>query len=430
MTLEKNATAYVGIDIAKKTFDAAIRTAHGYVEASFDNRARGWRKFKNWLKDHGGLVQFHLVMEATGVHHLSLAIEMHELVASLAVINPRCAKAFADSKLRRTKTDPADARGLADYGAAHSPTGWVAPSENERAVKEMARRVKSLTGMISAEKNRLADARCKQVKRSIKSSITSTKKLKAKVQGQLERLIQSDPVLRHRLELIVSIPGIGMATATSVVAELGPLECYQKARDLGYTTWFQPSVGFQRAGPVPSGGTATGVIRRGDVLWTDFGVVAMNLHTDTQHLGYVMREGETDVPEGLKQCLANSNRLQDILLSHMEPGLTGNEVLANTLAQMRSEGINGTDYTHPIGDHGHGTGPLIGRWDAQEGVPVRGDAVMLPNVWHSIELQATTEIPEWDDKPVSCRQEEEAYLDQNGDRHWAFRRQSRFHLVW
>jgi hypothetical protein len=63
-------------------------------------------------------------------------------------------------------------------------------------------------------------------------------------------------------------------------------------------------------------------------------------------------------------------------------------------------------------------------------VPVRGEALMLANVWHSIELQATTEIPEWGGQPVSCRQEEEAYLDENGDRHWAYRRQSTFHLVW
>ncbi len=202
----------------------------------------------------------------------------------------------------------------------------------------------------------------------------------------------------------------------------------QKLRDLGYTTWFQTSVDVQREGEVPSGGPV--VIQPGDLLWTDFGVVAMNLHTDTQHLGYVLKAGETDAPAGLKQCLANSNRLQDILLSHMEPGLTGNEVLANTLEQMRTEGINGTVYTHPIGDHGHGAGPLIGRWDAQEGVPVRGDAIMLPNVWHSIELQATTEIPEWGGKPASCRQEEEAYLDENGDRHWVYRRQSTLHLVW
>ena len=202
----------------------------------------------------------------------------------------------------------------------------------------------------------------------------------------------------------------------------------QRVRDLGYTTWFLPSVAVQRAGGVPSEGPA--VIERGDLLWTDFGVVALNLHTDTQHLGYVLREGETEVPAGLRQCLANSNRLQDILLAHMEPGLTGNVILANTLAQMRAEEIDGTVYTHPIGDHGHGAGPLIGRWDGQEGVPVRGDAVLLPSTWHSIELQATTPIPEWGGKPASCRQEEEAYLDTEGERHWTFRRQSSFHLVW
>ncbi|MDE2754347.1 MAG: M24 family metallopeptidase [Gemmatimonadota bacterium] len=201
----------------------------------------------------------------------------------------------------------------------------------------------------------------------------------------------------------------------------------QRVRDLGYTVWFQANVDVQRAGEVPPSGA---VIERGDLLWTDFGVVALNLHTDTQHLGYVLKEGETGAPDGLQQCLANSNRLQDTLMEHMEPGLSGNTILANTLAQMRAEGINGTVYTHPIGDHGHGAGPLIGRWDGQEGVPVRGDAILLPSTWHSIELQATTPIPEWGDKPASCRQEEEAYLDTEGERHWVFRRQDRFHLVW
>ncbi len=201
----------------------------------------------------------------------------------------------------------------------------------------------------------------------------------------------------------------------------------ERLQGLGYTAWFQPNVDVQRADEVPANGAVT--IKRGDLLWTDFGVVALNLHTDTQHLGYVLREGELGVPEGLRQCLANSNRLQDMLLQHMEPGLTGNAILANTLARMRDAGIDGTVYTHPIGDHGHGAGPLIGRWDGQDGVPVRGEAVLLPSTWHSIELQATVPIPEWDGKPASCRQEEEAYVDTEGARHWVFRRQSRFHLV-
>jgi hypothetical protein len=202
----------------------------------------------------------------------------------------------------------------------------------------------------------------------------------------------------------------------------------EKIRSMGMTTWFQPSVSVQRAGAVPTSGPV--VIQPGDLVWTDVGVVAMGLATDTQHNGYVLRDGETDVPGGLQACLAASNRLQDILLAEMEPGLTGNEILGRALGVMRSEGINGTIYTHPIGDHGHGAGPLIGRWDNQDGVPVRGDVVLRPSTWHSIELQATVLIPEWGGKEASCRQEEEAYLDEAGDRHWVFRRQERFHLIW
>jgi len=203
----------------------------------------------------------------------------------------------------------------------------------------------------------------------------------------------------------------------------------ERIRELGWTAWFQPSVSLQRAGelyPMPG----RGMIQRGDVLWTDVGVTAFGLATDTQHMGYVLREGETEVPAGIRACLATANRLQDILLAEMEPGRSGNRILAAALERMRSEGIDGTIYTHPIGDHGHGAGPLIGRWDAQEGVPIRGDALLRPQTWHSIELQATSPVPEWDDKPVRCSQEEEAYLDEAGDRHWVFRRQTHFHLLW
>jgi Xaa-Pro aminopeptidase len=202
----------------------------------------------------------------------------------------------------------------------------------------------------------------------------------------------------------------------------------QKVNDLGMTTWFQTSVARNGGNGWEEGEDA--VIQRGDMLWTDFGVVALRLKTDTQHLGYVLREGERGAPEGVRRCLAASNRLQDILLAHMEPGLTGNEILGNALAQMRDEGIDGTIYTHPIGDHGHGAGPLIGLWDMQEGVPHRGDVVLRPSTWHSIELQATTPVPELGGAEVSCRQEEEAYLDEQGERHWVYRRQSRFHLIW
>lgn len=201
----------------------------------------------------------------------------------------------------------------------------------------------------------------------------------------------------------------------------------QRVNDLGLGTWFQTSVDVQRRGVDLADSTAP-VIQRGDVLHCDFGITAMGLNTDTQHMGYVLRDGETDPPAGLTHALAVSNRLQDILLSHMKPGRTGNEVLKAALDQMRAEKIDGSIYTHPIGDHGHAAGPLIGLWDRQEGVPGRGDVPLLTSTWHSIELQATTPVPEWG-QPVRMAQEEDAELTADGAMRWVLRRQSALHLV-
>jgi len=206
----------------------------------------------------------------------------------------------------------------------------------------------------------------------------------------------------------------------------------QHVRDMGLGEWFPPTVSVQRRG-VPAGGILSAredvVIQRGDHLHVDFGIFAMGLATDTQHVGYVLREGEKDAPRGLQKALENSNRLQDLLLERMKPGRSGNDVLADTLAAMNAAGIEGTVYTHPIGDHGHGAGPLIGLWDRQQGVPGRGDVLILPSTWFSIELQATTPVPEWDGQPVRSAQEEDAVIDENGKIAWVLERQTKYHLV-
>ena len=206
----------------------------------------------------------------------------------------------------------------------------------------------------------------------------------------------------------------------------------QRVNDAGLGTWFQPSVRVQRAakaGVSLLAEDAPVVIERGDVLHVDFGITAMRLNTDTQHMGYVLRAGERDAPAGLKRALANANRLQDLLLERMKPGRSGNEVLADTLSAMRAAGIDGTVYTHPVGDHGHGAGPLVGLWDRQQGVPGRGDVALLPSTWFSIELAATTPVPEWDNQGLWIGLEEDASIDDEGRIAWVLRRQTAFHLV-
>lgn len=203
----------------------------------------------------------------------------------------------------------------------------------------------------------------------------------------------------------------------------------QRVNDLGLGTWFHPSVEVQRRGWTAERLGEHPVIQRGDVLHCDFGITALRLNTDTQHMGYVLGDGETDVPQGLKAALAASNRLQDIVTDELRPGRTGNEVLAAAQARMRAGGIDGTIYSHPIGFHGHGAGPLIGLWDYQDGVPGRGDARVIPRMWYSIELQATRPVPEWGGQLVRSAQEEDAILGADGRARWAYQRQTTFHIV-
>ena len=203
----------------------------------------------------------------------------------------------------------------------------------------------------------------------------------------------------------------------------------QRVHDLGLGSWFQPSVSVQRQG-VEMGDSVAPVILRGDVLHCDFGIVALGMATDTQHMAYVLLEGETEAPEGLQRALANANRLQDILMEETRVDRSGNDILASVLRTMRSEDLDGTMYTHPIGDHGHGAGPLIGRWDNQSGIPGRGDPFVIPSMWFSTELQVTTPVPEWGGQRVRMALEEEAEVTAEGEMRWVLRRQTELHLVY
>jgi Xaa-Pro aminopeptidase len=203
----------------------------------------------------------------------------------------------------------------------------------------------------------------------------------------------------------------------------------QRTNDQGLGTWFQPSIEVQRKGTTSEKLGQDPIILPGDVLHCDVGITVARLNTDTQHNAYVLLPGETDAPAGLKKALANGNAMQDIAMEETRPGRTGNEILASVRQRMKALGIDGTMYSHPIGMNGHGAGPLIGLWDYQDGVPDRGEARVIPSMWFSVELQATTPVPEWGGQPVRIAQEEDMIVGSDGKTRWALKRQDKLFLV-
>jgi len=237
----------------------------------------------------------------------------------------------------------------------------------------------------------------------------------------------SHKIIEEAFSEKVIIPGI--TTTDDVVWWLR-----QKTRDLGYDTWFHPSVSVQRNDQENfehlrnfSNRPKDDIIIPGDLLHVDFGITYLRLNTDIQEHAYILQVGETDVPQSIKEAFTKANRLQDILTSQFAEGKTGNQILAAALAQAKKEGIEPSIYTHPIGYHGHAAGPTIGLWDQQGGVPGSGDFPMHFGTAYSIELNAASAIPEWK-KVIRIMLEEDGYFDEKGFR-FINDRQKQIYLV-
>ena len=199
----------------------------------------------------------------------------------------------------------------------------------------------------------------------------------------------------------------------------------QRLADLTLDTWFPPMFYITRRA---SAGATTRVIQRGDLLRCDVGVTYLGLNSDIQEVAYVLREGEANAPKGLRDALARGNRLQDVLVSEMKAGRTGNEILASALSKAKAEGLVPAIYSHPIGYHGHAAGTRIGLPDMQGGVPGMGDYPLFPDTCWAIELGVRVPIPEWENQQVQMALEQDAVFTAKGTS-FLDGRQTTIHLI-
>jgi hypothetical protein len=146
------------------------------------------------------------------------------------------------------------------------------------------------------------------------------------------------------------------------------------------------------------------------------GITYLGLNTDMQHNAYVLRVGETQAPDGLRDVLRKGNRLQEIHLEEMRAGRTGNEILNSILERGRAEGLRPRVYTHPIGPYGHGSGTMIGMPEKQEFVPGTGEHPLHVNTLYAMEFSVSGDVAEWGGVDVSMGLEELAVFTAYGAR--------------
>ena len=202
----------------------------------------------------------------------------------------------------------------------------------------------------------------------------------------------SSAIIREAFSTDVITPGI--TTTEDVVWWMR-----EKVIELGLDTWFHPTVDVQREDDSDlyafDNNSKFDTILPGDLLHCDFGITYLTLNTDTQELAYVLKPGETNAPDFLINAFKEGNRVQDIFTNNFRKGVTGNDILRQSLEQGKAEGLRPSIYTHPLGTYGHSAGTTIGMWDSQGGVPFSGDYPLQYNTAYAIELNTTVYIPEW-----------------------------------
>lgn len=207
----------------------------------------------------------------------------------------------------------------------------------------------------------------------------------------------------------------------------------QQVNNFGLGVWFQPDLRVQRHNQDPgktlqflSVAEESTVIQRGDVIHIDCGLNYLGLSTDWQKMAYVLRDGEKDVPEGLKKALTNTNKLQDALFTHIKPGAQGFEVYDATMADMKNLGIEAMIYSHSVGNQGHALGAGVDFRRPTTGAPL--EPPFREGSYTSIELNTSTPVAEWGGQKVTIMMEDDAYLTKDGMK-WFRPRQTAFYVI-
>jgi transposase len=254
----KNEAVYwIGVDVAKATFDAAlVRPGQHYpamplreVPAErFERSARGVEALLRWMGNQLKDVpepQVRVVMEATGKYSMALAQWMRTQCPMLApaIVNPRQTANFIRSLGLRNATDPLAARALAFYGAERSPEPYTPPPPEYVELQSLNRYRDALVRERVAETNRgEEDCASSLVNKLHLQQLRQLDRAVERVETEMKALVGRHPVLAHDVVLLTSIYGVAFLTAVSVIAELGDLRRFWRARHLTAFAGLSPRV--------------------------------------------------------------------------------------------------------------------------------------------------------------------------------------------
>jgi len=222
----------LGIDVSKRTFNVTLLVGGKEKSKKFSNDAVGFEELQEWLKEWApdGV---HACMEATGRYYEALGEFLYSAGHLVSVVNPTRIKGYAQSELKRSKTDELDARLIARFCQKHHPRPWEPLATEVREVQEAERYLDALKGMRLQESNRLGSGlTCDAVKKAIEKHIEQIDSEIAEIEKWLKEQLKKHERLTEHYKLITSVIGIGNVTAFTWLGEIGYGDNFELTRQL------------------------------------------------------------------------------------------------------------------------------------------------------------------------------------------------------
>jgi transposase len=234
----------LGIDVAQKElvvclgrmFDDWTPELYGYK--TFANTTKGFEALVLWVKKHtDNVVPVRYVMEATGVYHESLAYFLESKLYEVSIVLPNKISNYFRTLEVKTITDKTASEAIARFGLERKLDCWKSPKDIFRKIKQLTRERDQIVAERTMVKNQLhaeltqAEPNTKSVSR-IKARLELLNKQDAEIKKEINALIKKENGVGELTELICSIPGVGVLTAATVLAETNGFELIRNKRQL------------------------------------------------------------------------------------------------------------------------------------------------------------------------------------------------------
>lgn len=233
----------IGIDVSMNTLDVALYDGNSYICKVYENSENG---FKNLEKDlpKGRKSDKQISMEATGVYHLKAAVYFQDKGYSVSVINPLIIKRFGEMKMLRAKTDPVDARTIAEYGFREKAYSFIRKDGKRERISQLLKQIDDIHKMQTENNNRIhalnkvpvADETVVSIYKGISEFLKMNEhEAEKRIKTILEESFQSE------YQKLIEIPGVGDRVSSLIIGFFGQFDHFENAKQVSSFIGLNPS---------------------------------------------------------------------------------------------------------------------------------------------------------------------------------------------